>query len=81
MSTTAKIKAIWKEHTRCEFELRDAEAAMATMTDNPQVNHVHTLMGAKAMKRFTSFININLFLVYPLIMISKRFLVRLMKSI
>lgn len=47
MSITGKIKAIWQEHTRCEFELRDAEATMATMTDDPQVNHVPTLMGGK----------------------------------
>ncbi|MGV3740118.1 MAG: hypothetical protein ACO1N3_02345 [Gammaproteobacteria bacterium] len=45
MSTATKIKAIWAEHTKCEFELRDAEATMATMTDNPHVNHVPTLMG------------------------------------
>ena len=45
MSKATIIKAIWAEHTRCEFELRDAEATMLTMTENPHINHVPTMMG------------------------------------
>lgn len=39
------IEGIWDEHMRCEFELKDPEATMATMTANPLVNHIPTLMG------------------------------------
>ena len=27
--------AIWRQHTHAEFELKDADAALATMTKNP----------------------------------------------
>jgi carboxymethylenebutenolidase len=29
--------AIWQQHTRAEFVLKDADAALATMTENPYV--------------------------------------------
>lgn len=45
MTSTNKIKALWANHTRCEFELRDPEATMATMTANPLVNGVPNMMG------------------------------------
>ena len=45
MTKYAHIKDIWAEHMRCEFELKDAEATMATMTAQPLVNHVPTMTG------------------------------------
>lgn len=29
------IEKRWEEHMRCEFELRDVKATMATMADHP----------------------------------------------
>jgi hypothetical protein len=29
--------ATWQRHTHAEFELKDADAALATMTENPYV--------------------------------------------
>ena len=29
--------ATWQQHTHAEFELKDADAALATMTENPYV--------------------------------------------
>ncbi len=49
------LEAVWEEHTRCEFETRDVEATMATMVDNPYVNHIPTMAGGvghDALKRF-----------------------------
>jgi hypothetical protein len=40
-----EIKALWAEHTRCEFELKDPEATMATMSDHPWINNVPTMTG------------------------------------
>lgn len=45
MTRKKLIKDIWAEHTRCEFELKDAEATMETMTAQPSVNHVPTMTG------------------------------------
>lgn len=39
------LGAVFDEHVRSEFELRDVDATMATMTDAPYVNHVPTLAG------------------------------------
>lgn len=44
---TSAIKALWAEHTRCEFVLKDAQAVMATMTDHPYVNHLPTMRGGE----------------------------------
>lgn len=43
----ALIEAIWEEHMRCEFELKDAEATMRTMIAEPLVNHIPTLAGGR----------------------------------
>jgi carboxymethylenebutenolidase len=40
------LGAIFDEHVRAEFELRDADAAVATMTDDPYLNHVPVATGA-----------------------------------
>jgi carboxymethylenebutenolidase len=39
------LGATFDEHVRHEFETRDVEATMATMTADPSVNHVPTLAG------------------------------------
>src|SRR3954470_23471729 len=49
------LAALWDEHCRYEFETRDVEATMATMVDDPYVNHVPTMTGGVGhdqLKRF-----------------------------
>lgn len=40
-----KLTAIWEDHCRFEFETLDVDATMATMVDDPYVNHVPTMTG------------------------------------
>jgi carboxymethylenebutenolidase len=37
---------VWETHTAAEFELKDADAAIATMTDRPTLIHVPVGTGA-----------------------------------
>jgi carboxymethylenebutenolidase len=37
------IEAIWEEHTLNEFDEKDVEKTMATMIDQPYVNHIPTM--------------------------------------
>lgn len=37
------LEAVWEEHTRCEFGERDVDKTMATMVDEPYVNHIPTM--------------------------------------
>ena len=49
------LVALFEEHVRHEFETRDVDATMATMIDEPYVNHVPTLAGGVGhdmLKRF-----------------------------
>jgi carboxymethylenebutenolidase len=49
------LAALWEEHCRFEFETRDVDATMATMVDEPYVNHVPTMTGGighAQLKRF-----------------------------
>src|SRR3954470_16931125 len=49
------LAALWDGHCRYEFETRDVEATMATMVDDPYVNHVPTMtggVGQDQLKRF-----------------------------
>jgi carboxymethylenebutenolidase len=49
------LVALWEAHCRYEFETRDVDAVMATMTPQPYVNHVPTLTGGVGhdqLKRF-----------------------------
>jgi carboxymethylenebutenolidase len=49
------LAALWEEHCRHEFETRDVDATMATMIDQPYVNHVPTMtggVGRDELKRF-----------------------------
>ena len=42
------LEAIWDDHTKLEFETKDAAATMKTMVAHPYVNHVPTMTGGKA---------------------------------
>src|SRR3712207_8842941 len=49
------LAALWEAHCRHEFETRDADATMATMVEEPYVNHVPTMtggVGRDQLKRF-----------------------------
>lgn len=49
------LVALWEAHCRFEFETRDVDAVMATMVDQPYVNHVPTMTGGVGhdqLKRF-----------------------------
>jgi carboxymethylenebutenolidase len=37
--------ALWDEHLKCEFSIRDTDATLATMADDAYVNHVPVLTG------------------------------------
>ena len=53
--TEHDLVALWEAHCRYEFETRDVDAVMATMVDQPYVNHVPTMTGGvghDALKRF-----------------------------
>ncbi len=49
------LEAIWDEHTRHEFADRSVEETMATMVDEPYVNHVPTLTGGIGRAKLTCF--------------------------
>ncbi|KAH0379854.1 NTF2-like protein, partial [Aureobasidium melanogenum] len=49
------LEAIWDEHTRYEFETRAVEQTMATMVQEPYVNHVPTLTGGIGRVKLTDF--------------------------
>ena len=49
------LAVLWEEHLRYEFETRDVDATMATMVDEPYVNHIPTMTGGVGhdqLKRF-----------------------------
>jgi carboxymethylenebutenolidase len=49
------LVALWEDHCRYEFETRDVDAVMETMTPEPYVNHVPTMTGGVGhdqLKRF-----------------------------
>lgn len=39
------LEQLWEAHTRYEFETRDVDATMATMVEQPYVNHIPTMTG------------------------------------
>jgi carboxymethylenebutenolidase len=49
------IAAVWDEHMRCEFELRDADATMQTMTDSPCLVEVPAGTGAQGREAVRNF--------------------------
>ena len=49
------LVALWEEHCRLEFEARDVDGVMATMVEQPYVNHIPTMAGGVGhdqLKRF-----------------------------
>jgi carboxymethylenebutenolidase len=49
------LVALWEAHVRTEFETRDVDATMATMVEEPYVNHIPTMTGGVGhdqLKRF-----------------------------
>ncbi|OLN87824.1 hypothetical protein CCHL11_00536 [Colletotrichum chlorophyti] len=49
------LEAVWEEHTLFEFGERNVEKTMATMVEQPYVNHIPTLTGGVGRERLTSF--------------------------
>ncbi|CAG9955611.1 unnamed protein product [Clonostachys rosea f. rosea IK726] len=49
------LEAIWDEHTYYEFENRSVECTMATMVQEPYVNHITTLTGGIGREALTAF--------------------------
>jgi carboxymethylenebutenolidase len=55
MSTEPDLAAVFDDHVAAEFVHLDLEATMATMTDDPYVNHVPVMtggVGAEAVREF-----------------------------
>jgi carboxymethylenebutenolidase len=58
------LVALWEAHCRYEFETRDVDDTMATMVEEPYVNHIPTMTGGVGhdqLKRFYKyhFIGVN----------------------
>ncbi len=54
------LARLWEAHTSYEFETRDVDATMATMVDQPYVNHIPTMTGGVGhdeLKRSTNIIS------------------------
>lgn len=49
------LEVLWDEHTYWEFEKRSVEHTMATMVQEPYVNHVPTITGGIGREALTAF--------------------------
>ncbi|OHW93606.1 carboxymethylenebutenolidase [Colletotrichum incanum] len=49
------LEAVWEEHTLFEFGERNVEKTMATMVEQPYVNHIPTLTGGVGRRHLTNF--------------------------
>ncbi|KAI0884015.1 uncharacterized protein GGS22DRAFT_166666 [Annulohypoxylon maeteangense] len=49
------LEKVWDEHTYWEFEARSVEETMATMVEEPYVNHIPTLTGGVGREALTNF--------------------------
>lgn len=49
------LSALWDEHLRLEFAAKDAGATMATMVDEPYVNHIPTITGGTGFEMLARF--------------------------
>ncbi|KAK2732138.1 lea domain protein [Colletotrichum kahawae] len=49
------LEAVWEEHTLFEFGERNVDKTMATMVEQPYVNHIPTLTGGVGRARLTNF--------------------------
>jgi carboxymethylenebutenolidase len=52
---TPDFAAVFDEHLRDEFQLHDAAATMQTMTENPHLYHVPTMMGGNNREEIFAF--------------------------
>jgi carboxymethylenebutenolidase len=59
------LVALWEQHCRYEFELRDADATMATMVPEPYVNHIPTLTGGVGYQQLRRFYDHHFIPVNP----------------
>lgn len=51
----AELERLWERHTELEFETRDAEATVATMTPDNYVNHVPVMTGGRGSAEMIEF--------------------------
>ncbi len=49
------LAELWEAHCRYEFESRDVDATMATMVDEPYVNHIPTMTGGVGFEALRDF--------------------------
>lgn len=49
------LSALWDEHLMLEFAVKDAGATMATMVDEPYVNHIPTITGGTGFEMLARF--------------------------
>ena len=56
---------LWEEHTADEFVTRDAEATLATMTDDAYVNHIPVMTGGYGKPALRQFYSRNFIPVMP----------------
>ena len=49
------LAALWDKHCEYEFGLRDVDATMATMVDQPYVNHIPTMTGGVGYEKLHHF--------------------------
>ncbi|MEW2630132.1 nuclear transport factor 2 family protein [Streptomyces sp. NPDC048389] len=54
-TSPAELERVWDLHTNSEFVMLDVDATMATMTDDAQVLHVPTAMGARGRQAVRDF--------------------------
>ncbi len=53
--TNDEMVRLWEEHIAHEFETHDADATIATMVDDPYVNHIPTLAGGRGRENLRAF--------------------------
>jgi len=49
------LAEVWEQHLKSEFELKDADAAIDTMTDSPVLIHVPVCAGASGREELRNF--------------------------
>ncbi|KAI8958327.1 carboxymethylenebutenolidase [Daldinia sp. FL1419] len=59
------LEKVWDEHTYWEFHARSVEETMATMVEEPYVNHVPTLTGGVGRRALTEFYRNNFIFSNP----------------
>ena len=54
-SEASLLAKVWEQHLKSEFELKDADAAIDTMTDSPVLIHVPICAGASGREELRNF--------------------------